>query len=343
MPTPNVIPFPNRTARASAPGAHAPHANGSGGNVIDLTDHQIREISLDLLGLALDLAGIIDPTPVSDGASALLAVARGQWLDAILSGVSMVPYVGDLAKTGKLPKYLTSIESAIDLANRSEKVATALQPAFRKIREALDLLPRGANQQIDLIRDRLDSFLKRRGAATTSMVLPDISHHFRHYEQIVGPGRHQVSEGWLGVPGHVRTHRSTTAQRNVSGGTGDDAGHQIADRFGARGDQKNLARQNWKQNRGNGTFYDLEKHWDQLLASGHKVRVKVSDVFDAGAARPRYRKVEWEVVTPDGKSRSAHQLDFLNAETDASRNAAGYVNPFPPDHQAKVYPFPTTK
>jgi hypothetical protein len=341
MPPPNLIPFPNRTARASAPGAHAPHANGSGGNVVDLTDHRIRELSLDLLSLALDLAGIVDPTPVSDGASALLAVARGQWFDAILSGVSMVPYVGDLAKTGKLPKYLKSIETAIDLAQRSERVATAFLPAFRKIREALNLLPRGANTHLDLILDRLDSFLKRHGAAAARIVLPDISHHFRHYEHMVGPVRHQVSEGWLGVPGHVKTHRSPTAQRNVSGGTGDDAGHQIADRFGARGDQKNLVRQNWKQNRGGGTFYDLEKQWDQLLASGHKVRVKVSDLFDAGAARPMHRKVEWEVVSPDGKSQSAHRLDFMNTDTDASRKAAGYVNPFPPGHKAKVIPFPT--
>ncbi|MFO0938014.1 MAG: hypothetical protein U0798_16040 [Gemmataceae bacterium] len=179
MPPATIIPFPNRTARMSAPGAHAPQPQGHGGNVIDLNDHQLRELSLDLLGFALDLAGIVDPTPVSDGASALLSISRGQWFDAIISGASMLPYVGDLAKAGKLPKYLRTVENAIRMAQQSEKVAHALTPALRKLKDALDLLPRGANAKLDQIRGLIDSFLRGRGIRSVSKLLPDISKRFR--------------------------------------------------------------------------------------------------------------------------------------------------------------------
>lgn len=46
---------------------------------------ELRELGLDLIQMAFDLAGIFDPTPISDGASGLLALSRGQWLDAIIS------------------------------------------------------------------------------------------------------------------------------------------------------------------------------------------------------------------------------------------------------------------
>ncbi|MFO0938015.1 MAG: DNA/RNA non-specific endonuclease [Gemmataceae bacterium] len=136
----------------------------------------------------------------------------------------------------------------------------------------------------------------------------------------------------------MKRHRSSYQQGKVSKGTGDDAGHQIGDRFGARGDKQNLTQQNWIANRGQGTFYALEKDWEELLLKGNKVKVKVTDVFDAGAVRPKYRKVEWIVVAPDGFNKTSHKLDFMNTHTEKSRAATGWTNPFPPGHQAKVIP-----
>ena len=63
---------------------------------------ELRDLALDLTQLCFDLAGFVDPTPISDGVSGLIALGRGQWLDAAISGIAMVPYVGDLAKAGKL-------------------------------------------------------------------------------------------------------------------------------------------------------------------------------------------------------------------------------------------------
>ena len=61
-----------------------------------------NELKLDLAQAALDIAGIADPTPISDGLSGLMSLTRGDFIGAGLSLVSMVPYVGDaLAKTSK--------------------------------------------------------------------------------------------------------------------------------------------------------------------------------------------------------------------------------------------------
>lgn len=46
---------------------------------IHLTAEQ-SEVAIDILQLTLDLAGIVDPTPRSDGASALVSIARGVWM-----------------------------------------------------------------------------------------------------------------------------------------------------------------------------------------------------------------------------------------------------------------------
>ncbi len=65
---------------------------------------------LDKLQMGLDAAGVVDPTPIADGANAILSVTRafmdpknaGSHLtNAGISAISMVPYVGDIAKLFK--------------------------------------------------------------------------------------------------------------------------------------------------------------------------------------------------------------------------------------------------
>jgi DNA/RNA non-specific endonuclease len=342
-PPKNVIPFrASPTPKAKAPGPHGPAPNGTGGKVIDLHDAQVRELALDLLSLALDLAGIVDPTPVSDGANALIALGRGNWLDAAISGASIIPYVGDLAKAGKLPKYMKTVERAVALAKQSEKFAQALLPAFHKIKVALEFLPKGANPHLDRLRALVESFLKGRGAAAIAKRLPDVSKRFKFSILVVNGKEHKVAEGWLGVPGRVLTHRSVHAQKGVSTGSGDDAGHLIGNQFGSPGDQRNLSLQNWIMNRGQGTWFDLEKQWADLLQKGNKVRVKVTDVADPGK-RPYHRKAEWTVVQPDGRTTTNHTMDFMNTTSEKSRAATGEVNKFPAGHKADVIPIDRNK
>lgn len=77
---------------------------------------------------AADVAGIFDPTPISDGASLTMSVAEGDWTGALLSGVSFLPYLGDaLAKPIKLARATKAI-----LAIEREAAAIAKQIAHYK-------------------------------------------------------------------------------------------------------------------------------------------------------------------------------------------------------------------
>ena len=59
---------------------------------------------IDAVQTSLDAAGTADPSPVCDGINGLIYAGRGQWDNAGISAVAMVPYVGDLAKAGKYGK-----------------------------------------------------------------------------------------------------------------------------------------------------------------------------------------------------------------------------------------------
>lgn len=68
---------------------------------------------LDSLQTALDIAGIFDPTPIVDGINAVVSLTRAAYEpsrreehleNAAISGVSMVPGIGDLAKIRKFSR-----------------------------------------------------------------------------------------------------------------------------------------------------------------------------------------------------------------------------------------------
>ena len=288
-------------------------------DAMDLAAREMVELGLDLIQMAFDVAGIFDPTPVSDGASGLLALARGQWLDAVISGVSIIPYVGDLAKAGKLPRYLKSLERAVELANRSAKAAEILVPGLRKLKETLDLLPSGANKVLDEMKTVVNNFLQRHSAQAVAKLLPDISKRFQYSSYEKGDRIYKSVSGPLGIPGSVLTHRSKSAQASVSSGTGDHAGHLIGDRFGASGTAENLSLQNWKAN-SNGSFYQLEDMWAKKLKEGTGIEVNVIDVTRKGEDRPFMRHVEWTEIAPDGKRLPAQKLEFANTHTPQSRD-----------------------
>jgi RHS repeat-associated protein len=78
----------------------------------------------DILIGALDIVGVLDPTPVSDGLAATLSAQSGDYWGAGASLLgAAVPYVGDLAKTGKIAKALDKIDNAVDLAKAEERAA----------------------------------------------------------------------------------------------------------------------------------------------------------------------------------------------------------------------------
>jgi hypothetical protein len=125
------------------------------------------ELALDIGQLILDITGILDPTPISDGTNALLSLARGRWFDAAINAVSIVPYLGDLAKTAKLPHYLETIHKAVRIAGTDRKWAAALRKLFLKLKIVLDKglkaaagkLPDAARRQLTALKKEVDDFL----------------------------------------------------------------------------------------------------------------------------------------------------------------------------------------
>ena len=129
----------------------------------------LGELALDLTQIALDIVGIFEPTPFADIGNTLISAVRGDWAGAGLSVVGVVPYVGDLAKLGKLGRYAGTVAKAVDLAASSPAARAALEPALRRIGEALDAIPQGAldaipaeaREQLLGMKRRIDEFLGR--------------------------------------------------------------------------------------------------------------------------------------------------------------------------------------
>jgi hypothetical protein len=141
---------------------------------------QQKELALDLGQIGLDIVGLVDPTPVSDGLNGIISLFRGDFLGAGISAVSMIPYIGDAAKLGKLGKWSKSIERAIDVASAAPNTAAgkALRPAIAKIADGLNAipasvlnkLPAGARNQILDMRAKANAFLGVAGKTFSAAV-----------------------------------------------------------------------------------------------------------------------------------------------------------------------------
>jgi hypothetical protein len=149
---------------------------------------------------------------------------------------------------------------------------------------------------------------------------PDVSGNYSFREYSKGGNTYKEARGRLGKAGEVIEHRDPTAQRALSSGTGDDAGHMIGNRFGAPGGPENLSLQNWKANRF-GTYKDLENTWAARQKQGLEIDVRVTDVTKPGEQRPFRRNVQWTETSPDGR-KTLNELDFVNTETPESRASA---------------------
>ncbi|MBL8816373.1 MAG: hypothetical protein JNL58_10100 [Planctomyces sp.] len=123
-------------------------------------DQQKREVLLDLTQFSLDLVGIFEPTPFADLTNAAISVGREDWLGAGLSVLSVLPYIGDLSKLGKLSRYEKAIHRAITLATQDAAFAGQVRPLLKRIKSLLDDVPAGQLPGgLDHIRDRLGRFL----------------------------------------------------------------------------------------------------------------------------------------------------------------------------------------
>jgi hypothetical protein len=99
----------------------------------------------DVLQAAVDIGGVFDPTPTLDILGASLSAKSGDDWGAAASGLgAAVPYVGDLAKTGKIAKGIDKISDAIDAAKSESKAFGA----------AVDTESRTAKQAFNKAKDQ---------------------------------------------------------------------------------------------------------------------------------------------------------------------------------------------
>ena len=139
---------------------------------------QKASLALDMAQIGLSVAGIFDPTPISDGIDGLISLFRGDFLGAGISVVSMVPYIGDAAKLGKLGKFAETIAKAVDLAKTDAAFAAAIKPALDKLGAALkqvplDSLPKPAREAIQSMQRKLDEFAAPAAKRGADEVMPN--------------------------------------------------------------------------------------------------------------------------------------------------------------------------
>ena len=255
----------------------------------DLTA-QKASLALDLVQIGLSIAGIFEPTPFSDAADGLISLFRGDWLGAGISAVSMVPYLGDAAKLGKLGKFAETVSKAVDLAKVDPAFAAAIRPALDNIASALravpmDMLPASARETLQSMQRKIDELAS---AATRT-----VSRNGYDYT-LDAQGRVTDVQGTLVL--NRNNARDPRAQREAGGAdrlAADQGGHYIARIFDGPVDSFNHFAQNGNFNMG--AYRSLERQWDRLLQDGHAVRVQITPRYDGDSLRPDRLTVKYSI------------------------------------------------
>jgi hypothetical protein len=76
-----------------------------------------KELTFELGQTALDVVGIVDPTPISDSISAVMSLSRGDYVGAALSTVGIIPYIGDA-----IGKPIKEVHNAKRIAQLEQKI-----------------------------------------------------------------------------------------------------------------------------------------------------------------------------------------------------------------------------
>lgn len=259
------------------------------------------DLALDITQMGLDIAGIFDPTPISDGASGLISLFRGDFVGAGISAISIVPYVGDAAKLGKLGRYAQTLAKAVEAAKASPEVAKAIGPAMEKLRGAigavpLDKLPDGLRKAVEPLKTKLDDFA-RVGVNQVSSTVG--KNHITWTQNAAGDtigAKATLNEVFSGAKRSASEvkDQATAAARGVA----DDAGgHIIGHRFAQNQGIKNMFPQNANFN--NGAFKKVENEWaDWITKKGGSVEVDIQLV--GNSTRPDKVKVSYRLMDSDG-------------------------------------------
>jgi hypothetical protein len=107
------------------------------------------EMAWEAAGTAADVAGMIDPTPISDAVGAGIAIRNGDFLGAGLNVVGMIPYLGDaVAKPIKATRVAKRVLALKEKATLLTKELADLN-ALKKKEEAAELAAKEAKVAAD--------------------------------------------------------------------------------------------------------------------------------------------------------------------------------------------------
>lgn len=141
----------------------------------------------DITQMTLDITGIVDPTPISDGSNTLISAGRaigalfrgefseagGHALNGAISVAGILPYVGDLAKAGKFGKWAQTIADVVSAVAHNPALRKQFEPMLRELsglvnkipQSVIDKLPASSQEAIGRMKTQLDEFLGAAGQA----------------------------------------------------------------------------------------------------------------------------------------------------------------------------------
>lgn len=120
-----------------------------------------RKILFDLGLVAADIGGIVDPTPICDGVACVGELSRGNFVYASINVVAMIPWLGDLAKAGKAPKFIKIVTEALEHAAKNPKFAERIRPLLGILSEALGKLPESISGAFGGLKNKVDDFVEK--------------------------------------------------------------------------------------------------------------------------------------------------------------------------------------
>ena len=113
---------------------------------------------LDRAELVADVAGIFDPTPVSDGAGLAIALMKKDGVGALLSlGSMVVPYAGDaLAKPMKIARKAPKVAEALEaMFKAGDKLAGLGEAGLKQAGLALDQVSAARRKALDAVQQAM--------------------------------------------------------------------------------------------------------------------------------------------------------------------------------------------
>jgi hypothetical protein len=127
-------------------------------NIWQRTQEAVTNMSaVEKTGLVADVAGIFDPTPVSDTVGLAVAIAQGDPIGALASLGSMVPYVGDaVAKPLKIARKAPKVAEAIEAALKAgDKLATSGKAALKEAGLTLEQVAAARKKALETVQQAM--------------------------------------------------------------------------------------------------------------------------------------------------------------------------------------------